>query len=63
MRIKINVDVNLATDQVEAFEKLVGPATEKELSQYILANGIIGMERLVHQVDFAECVNGVEAIR
>ena len=49
MNITINIRVKISDDQVEAFEMLEGPATERTISDYILANGVTGLEDLVEE--------------
>ena len=51
MRIRIDISVHLRLEAIAAFRALVGEPTEKALSEYILANGVKSLERLVVQHD------------
>lgn len=51
MRIRIDISVHLRLETIAAFRALVGEPTEKALAEYILANGVESLERLVVQHD------------
>ena len=67
MRIDISIRVNLRDETIEAFRVLEGEPTEKALSQYILAHGVVSLENMVqeHQamVDELESIDGAPSVR
>ena len=67
MRIDISIRVNLREETIEAFRVLEGEPTEKALSEYILAHGVVKLENMVleHQAmtDAIENINGAPSVR